>query len=402
MPLIKSKSKQAFGKNVASEMDAGKPQTQSLAIAYDVAKRSKKKKMSKGGMAKDCYAKGGEVLSAKYESRPMPDSEYNDEAMDKRNNGNKALKDSQWDDSPTIRQSQQISYTKLSQPKIVGGDTFSVRNRDMHDDEADMGNRMYPESDRAQPPSRDDEEGPKRQGPSISDNEKQHNNMKSAYEPAAETEYSEDEAEPSMKKVQSPLGRYAKGGPVMQPKDSGEELMERDDEMDMQSRLAPGKHGEQPKSSLDESHDYGMKPGQPDEASPHTGETEADMLRRHADELAYFSQGGRVDMEDMDADEEGADRDNSIADSIMRRKRMAKGGSVEDGQVDLEANSEESPNMEDQMSFQANGKEQYDLRQLDAQPMDSNEKGDERESDSENEHDMIDQIRSKMKAKKKI
>jgi hypothetical protein len=34
MPLIKSTSKQAFGKNVATEMQAGKPQKQAVAIAY--------------------------------------------------------------------------------------------------------------------------------------------------------------------------------------------------------------------------------------------------------------------------------------------------------------------------------------------------------------------------------
>ena len=34
MPLIKSTSKQAFGKNVAAEIKAGRPLKQSLAIAY--------------------------------------------------------------------------------------------------------------------------------------------------------------------------------------------------------------------------------------------------------------------------------------------------------------------------------------------------------------------------------
>jgi hypothetical protein len=34
MPLIKSTSKKAFGKNVAAEMNAGKPQKQAVAIAY--------------------------------------------------------------------------------------------------------------------------------------------------------------------------------------------------------------------------------------------------------------------------------------------------------------------------------------------------------------------------------
>lgn len=49
MPLDKSKSKQAFSKNVSTEMDAGKPQKQALAIAYATKRRNKK------------YAKGGPV-----------------------------------------------------------------------------------------------------------------------------------------------------------------------------------------------------------------------------------------------------------------------------------------------------------------------------------------------------
>lgn len=40
MPLIKSKSKEAIGKNIRTEMKAGKPQKQAIAIALDVARRS--------------------------------------------------------------------------------------------------------------------------------------------------------------------------------------------------------------------------------------------------------------------------------------------------------------------------------------------------------------------------
>ena len=40
MPLIKSKSKEAIGKNIKTEMKAGKPQKQAVAIALDVARRS--------------------------------------------------------------------------------------------------------------------------------------------------------------------------------------------------------------------------------------------------------------------------------------------------------------------------------------------------------------------------
>jgi len=46
MPLIKSKSKEAFSKNIKAEIKAGKPQKQAVAIAYAV-KRSVKK--SDGG-----------------------------------------------------------------------------------------------------------------------------------------------------------------------------------------------------------------------------------------------------------------------------------------------------------------------------------------------------------------
>lgn len=42
MPLIKSKSKEAFKKNVKAEMKAGKPKKQALAIAYSIKRRAKK------------------------------------------------------------------------------------------------------------------------------------------------------------------------------------------------------------------------------------------------------------------------------------------------------------------------------------------------------------------------
>lgn len=44
MPLVESPSKAAFSKNVAKEVKAGKPQKQSLAIAYKVKREAEKKK----------------------------------------------------------------------------------------------------------------------------------------------------------------------------------------------------------------------------------------------------------------------------------------------------------------------------------------------------------------------
>jgi hypothetical protein len=43
MPLIKSKSKKAVGKNIATEMKT-KPRKQAIAIALDVQRRAGKKK----------------------------------------------------------------------------------------------------------------------------------------------------------------------------------------------------------------------------------------------------------------------------------------------------------------------------------------------------------------------
>lgn len=83
MPLLKGKSQKAFSKNVATEIDAGKPQKQALAIAYDVKKRSNKHKMAKGGMthADDCQCymcSGGKAMMAKggVAGRPTDKAEF--------------------------------------------------------------------------------------------------------------------------------------------------------------------------------------------------------------------------------------------------------------------------------------------------------------------------------------
>ena len=44
MPLVKSSSKNAFRKNINSEMASGKPQKQALAIAYDVKRKAAARK----------------------------------------------------------------------------------------------------------------------------------------------------------------------------------------------------------------------------------------------------------------------------------------------------------------------------------------------------------------------
>ena len=48
MPLIKSKSKEAFKKNVSAEVKAGKPVKQAVAIAYATKNAAGKKATTKG------------------------------------------------------------------------------------------------------------------------------------------------------------------------------------------------------------------------------------------------------------------------------------------------------------------------------------------------------------------
>jgi hypothetical protein len=79
MPLIKGKSEKAFKHNIEAEMHAGKPQNQSLAIAYSM--KSKAQHKAEGGemhcahggpdhCMSGCYADGGEVKSAMHGEQP--------------------------------------------------------------------------------------------------------------------------------------------------------------------------------------------------------------------------------------------------------------------------------------------------------------------------------------------
>jgi len=47
MPLMKSGSKKAFSKNIATEREAGKPEKQAVAIAYAMKRDSDYKRKSK-------------------------------------------------------------------------------------------------------------------------------------------------------------------------------------------------------------------------------------------------------------------------------------------------------------------------------------------------------------------
>lgn len=372
MPLISGKSKKAFGKNVAEEMDSGKSQPQSLAIAYSVKRKAKK--MADGGAVpqdafdeqkqrmldeqdeKDAdnemidagpgssidkskmhrYAKGGEV-SANNESRPMPESEYDDSSSISRNNKKKSLPDDQWTDEPTVRQAQKPSLTMLKHPSIKGSDAFSVRISSMRDEEDDLESSKAPGSPGAQPMARDDEESPDRQGPEISDMSDEHSNGRKP---------------------------YAKGGMI--------DL--KDDESDLEDAASPGGDVSEKYDSPDQMQSSG----------------DPDMDDEHSNGRKPYAKGGEVDMEP---------HPKSVADAIMRKKAkmMADGG-----MVDLEANSREDKNNEDDESYEALLKEQYDDSQLSEQPADSNEHGHALSDEDDHNRSLIDKIRSLMKSKGKL
>lgn len=101
--------------------------------------------------------------------------------------------------------------------------------------------------------------------------------------------------------------------------------------------------------------------------------------------------------------------DHSIADAIRHKKKMANGGMAEDdsilyGKGDiLDDNSEESNNKEDQMSYGALRKENYQeksAREDASQPMDSGEHGDVLSDEDENNMSMIDKIRRSLKSRR--
>jgi hypothetical protein len=280
MPLIQSKSKKAVSKNIEREMDAGKPQKQSIAIALDVQRRNKRKKMAKGGPVE---------ISAHDEKRPMPEQEFADSMEDSRVHEKPAAYRDHW----------------------TGGD---------HRTEA-LSGESAPASD---------------------------------IEVDARDEHMSgiDDAITPEEMAMIRRHRMAKGGMAMQH--------------------ANESNPSSPESPHEEMHI--------EDAAIRMNERE-----RQRDMLAY---GGNPKLEE-------SHKSPSVSEAIMRKRKMyAEGGEV----ADVSRNADEDPNMEDQMSFEALKKENYSesegLDELDS-PMDSNEHGDDIAAD---EHDMVSQIRRKMKS----
>lgn len=304
-----------------------------LAIAYSV-KRKPKKKMAEGGKVKN--------ESAKSEARPMPEHTDDDAKMVGRNSGNKAPKNDRVSDDPTVKQAQKRSPTPLSQPKMVGSDAFSVRNRDQHEENANQMAAFPPQTDRAQPQPRYNEIDAQKSGPKVPDMAAQHNNGRQPYIKAIEDQYAQDIANANMRKEQS----YAAGGMV----ESGSP------DMDF--------------------HDGGSVDEEREEM--HDASVAAAIMSRK--ERKKYAEGGEIHSHP----------------SIY---------SDDSDQADLSRNADEDANEEDQLSFNALRKENYSesegLELMDS-PGDSNEHGDAREDAESDKHDKISKMRSRMNAKRQF
>ena len=78
MPLIKSKSKKAFKKNIATEVKAGKPVKQAVAIAYSTKRAAKKAGGGRMSSSPYDYDSDEDFYNAQRQNR-YPSSRYSDD-----------------------------------------------------------------------------------------------------------------------------------------------------------------------------------------------------------------------------------------------------------------------------------------------------------------------------------
>lgn len=321
MPLKHSPSKKAFSENVRTEMEHGKPQDQSLAIAYSVQRKAKKKKMAEGG-----------AISASNEKRPMPEDLHDD-----KHDAEETKKP-----HPKAQMAGERSRPKLEpikHPGMVPSDAFSAR---LYDREGHLQESDKPGSYKAQPEHWMDEEKPMKMGKN-----------------------------PEMPKPHSTAKAYAEGGKI------------------------EGEHQE-PKP-----HPSPMPTMKPE----HILDSVRDFVNKHA-QPGEYAEGGGVE------DEREEMHDDSIAAAIMAKKAREKGHPAamsdsdidemvmlyDGGEVDLGSEHMEEPNNEDQMSFEALKKENYNSSDLDIdQPMGSNEDSPEHEPMDEHDEGITSEIRKRMK-----
>lgn len=172
------------------------------------------------------------------------------------------------------------------------------------------------------------------------------------------------------------------------------------------------KYDDEPEAKYANGGEVSMKKAEEDNAQhpDSINDFRRDYKRPPKDEYMadHFADGGSIE------DEEDMMDDASIAAACMARRKYARGGEIlsedsmesdDSDEADLSRNADEDANMEDKASFDALRKENYSesegLEELDYDPKNI---GDEREKNSENEHDedVVSAIRRKMSKRSPI
>lgn len=341
MPLIKSKSKKAFEKNISTEMEHGKPQDQALAIAYSVKRKAAGKKMAKGGSVG--YTKENDAMTG----------------------GGGGRAGGQMGPAEAANQSSGVH-------KIVPNYDRAHSEVKHGRSEAGIDARQYAKPGAAME-SRDR---------AIEKHQKVLEELRAMPKPKIQGLAQGGMVESSIIKPHriDGLGRR-----VEQPT--------KEQYMDEEMAYADG--GEVRKNPSEMSVDnvvQGVKEMFGGAPKPKQIKDPGMLHRKYAE-------GGEVEDEHHD----------SIASAIMARKARMENGRYEhpgdemlkEGEVDIDDNGKEMPN-----AYYHQNEEEVLEQNLDAdmedskQPMDSNEHGDAREDATEDKHDMISKIRSKIHAKR--
>ncbi len=465
MPLMKRRSKKAFEHNVKAEMHAGKPQDQSIAIAYSVKRRAKK-------------AKGGEIKGINRQSdvRQMGTSEAGHHAKYRPSDKDMAYSNAQAKKHHEQTLSEMRSMPKPKLPMAEGGGVHAANKkyRQRHGYEEGVHHAVYDLAENQEKPGQSsmgsavrnkDMEAAKRM--SI-DKKKQARNVaegpsKRPLQGLAEGGFIDPQAYSSASANQRPGKLPIKHPRIVKGASFSSRLRDEEDDLEMSARPNNGPEHQPPHeddemgpdrqgphvSDMEDEHSTHRKPyakggevEQSDYSHPENeceddlldlppSEDEGDMMAEEHDEegqdrqgpddealhMKMMAEGGMMDdSEDQPHDEEELEHAASIAAAIMAKKRrkMAEGGAIkshdsiysdDSDQADLSRNADEDANEEDQLSFNALRKENYSesagLRKLDS-PEDSNEHSPEHDEEDVDDADIVSAIRRKMRMRSKI
>jgi hypothetical protein len=462
MPLSHGKSKKTFSKNVETEMNSGKPQDQALAIAYSVKRKAanKRKKMAEGGMAyrndsaktesrpmpSEVDADHEMVRKNSGNKAPGQDSWTDRPTMKQVSKGPRTTPIKHPSMVPTDAFSVRMRDEEDDLQSSAGTNNGPQRQPPEHDNEEGP--------DRQGPSTPSLKMKRMAKGGMINDFESMDDAENDNVVHPEGLESDNDQMGPDEDEYMA--DHFAKGGEVDRSNEANFTRAQRNQRGRVNDSTGPATKGVNMPAGKNLAGEAGSEGTSQAGANLRAGlKIAAKYLHKRTSEQASkihpklkgMASGGTVisGSRDMDYAEGGMadgeleeEHDASLSAAIMARRdrlhaeidsgahdedmavRMALGGEInEDGddihsagsmdthedadQVDLSRNADEDANEEDQSSFNALRKENYSesagLDKLD-QPEDSNETGDSREKDSENENDMVNSIMKKRRFNK--